>query len=580
MKGCLIFKTKIFHVQRRQFVKSSSGMLMLPWIPELPGALFSSSNNPPLVEQLVRVNDTKVVSRIDNQIDNPGHRWHGGSTNQYGIPNAASSCALITDLSCAYVSPRSMYFQSDSLITPMSEASQFLLNIQYEDGTVDLHTTNFHSPPDTAFRVEPLALSYHLLKDSSQPPEAVLSNLKLFLQRAGEALTVGGIHTPNHRWVVCMALAHIHQLFPDERYLQRIDQWLSEEIDIDQDGQYTEKSSTVYSPLVDRCLITVARLLGKQDLYHPVRKNLEMTLYYIRPNYQVSTEASGRQDRYSIGTVAPYYYPYRYMALKDGNGQFATITRVIEQEPPTAIAHNLIYLLQDPFLLEELPDNKDINTNYARYFEHSGLVRIRRDERDATILAKNPLFFSYFKGTAALTGMRFASAFFGKGQFVSNDLTIEENRYILKQQLVGPYYQPLEKGTFQGSQKDFSEQRTSSREQSEVQHLESVITITEHSGSFTIAVEVKGTDNVPVALELAFREGGELQGVTPVENIKNVYLLTQGSLKYSYEGNTITIGPGRAEHHWTQLRGALPKIAGPSVYLTGYTPLSWQLDIK
>ena len=38
-------------------------------------------------------------------------------------------------------------------------AAGALLELQHADGTIDLHTTNFHSPPDTAFVVEPLRLA-------------------------------------------------------------------------------------------------------------------------------------------------------------------------------------------------------------------------------------------------------------------------------------------------------------------------------------------------------------------------------------------------------------------------------------
>ena len=30
--------------------------------------------------------------------------------------------------------------------------------------------------------------------------------------------------------------------------------------------------------------------------------------------------------------------------------------------------------------------------------------------------------------------------------------------------------------------------------------------------------------------------------------------------------------PAQRKHHWTQLRGALPKLEGDSVYITGFTP--------
>ena len=269
------------------------------------------------------------------------------------------------------------------------------------------------------------------------------------------------------------------------------------------------------------------------------------------------------------------------MALKDQNGRFAHVVKVLENQDLNGISYNLMYLLEDGFLQQQLPQKQSLDTDYTKYFKGSSLVRIRRNDLDATILSDNALFFSYFKGNAALTGMRLASAFFGKGQFKADEMEIDGNVYRLTQYLEGPYYQPLKAGeTFLGSQEDFSKQRASSREQSEVQKLHTTVTITENLGRFDININISGTDNVPVALELAFREGGQMEEVEPVEGVENAYLLPQGSVKYTHNENTITVGPGRAEHKWTQLRGALPKMNGPSVYLTGYTPVNWDMKVR
>jgi hypothetical protein len=135
--------------------------------------------------------------------------------------------------------------------------------------------------------------------------------LDAFMIRAGEALVAGGVHTPTHRWVVAAALARLHALHPEGRYVARVDEWLAETIDIDPDGQFTEKSTSVYSPVVDRALLTIASRLDRPSLRDPVRKNLEMTLHYVHPDGEVVTEASRRQDKYQRGSMGRYYYSYR-----------------------------------------------------------------------------------------------------------------------------------------------------------------------------------------------------------------------------------------------------------------------------
>jgi hypothetical protein len=462
----------------------------------------------------------------------------------------------------------------------MEPTARFLLSVQYQDGNIDLYTTNFHSPPDTAFVVEPLAVAMSELRRSKvEGLEGIKAGLDKFLRAAGRALTVGGIHTPNHRWVVCSALARLNSLYPTPGYVSRIDDWLGEGIDIDDDGQFAERSTSIYSPTCDNGLLTVARLLNRPQLMDPVRRNLAMTLYYMHADGEVATEGSRRQDQYLRGSMAGYHIPYRFFALEERNGKFAAVARMIEEKHGDELSGNLIYFLENPQLRRELPSVESLPDNFVRSFSRSDLVRIRRGIVSATILGANPTFFSFHKGAAALQAVRMAAAFFGKGQFQGVRIEQEGGRWSLKQSLTAPYYQPLP-AEARRPDGDWAKMDKNHRLQSEVQSLESTVVIREENGRFELQIDLGGCDNVPVVVELGFRRGGRLAGVVPVADMEDIHILEKGMGSYTYDGQTIEFGQGGADHRYTQLRGALPRFDAMTVYLTGFTPFRRQLIIK
>ena len=112
-----------------------------------------------------------------------------------------------------------------------------------------------------------------------------------------------------------------------------------------------------------------------------------------------------------------------------------------------------------------------------------------------------------------------------------------------------------------------------------MQRLVSRLVVRESAGAFEIDVDVAGTDRVPLAIELGFRRGGALSGVEPLPGTPDAFLLRGETGEYRLGGEMIRFGPGRAEHTWTDLRGALPKLDALSVYLTGFTPFRATLRI-
>lgn len=560
-------------MKRRKFIKGNLAAITL--LPMASFQLFARNKieKPVWLLEWIKICDQNIPNYKPLKVIDINHKYFGGYMNEAEIPNPHSTSSFVARAATQYSCPESTYFKSNTLLNDIEQAAKCLLKFQHSDGTVDLLETNYHSTPDVAFVLENIVPAYSFIKNTNVDGTGkVLELLKTFLLKAGEALVNGGIHTPNHRWVVSAALTRMNELFPNKLYISRIEQWLAEHIDIDPDGQYTEKSTNTYSPIVNRSLIIMARGLNKPELLESVRKNLLMTLYYVHPNGEVVTEASNRQDKGTISNMNRYYYNYRYMALLDNNGQFTAMAKQIEQtSTPQQLAGYLDYFLEETLLWKNLPESKDLPINYAKNFPYSGVVRIRRGNWDATILSKNASFLTFHKGNAVLQGIRIASSFFGKGQFQSEQITQIDTKWVLQNKLEAPYYQPYTADKVD-SNGDWEKMPREGRTQSEVQTLNYKIEILESNNGLEIEFDISGTENVPVTLELIFRAGGQFVGVEKWAKKENTYLFSSKVGSYTLNNDTIYFENGRIEHKQLLLRGALPATDSPTVYSTGFTP--------
>ncbi len=568
-------------MNRRNFV--AMGATSLCAIPFVGFGSFQQKTaaKPAWLLEWIKIHDQQLPNLKKLKVTDPKHKYVGGYMDDVEIPNPHTTSGFIAKACMLMYCPESSFYQSSEVLKEVEVAVKAMLQFQHSDGTIDLLATNFHSTPDTAFILENIVPAYKFLKQSNtKGSENALELLQKFLKNAGEGLIGGGIHTPNHRWVVSAALTKLNELFPDKRYLNRIDQWLAEHIDLDPDGQYTEKSTNSYSPIVNRSLIIMAKGLDKPELLEPVLKNLEMTLYYVHPNGEVVTEASNRQDKGTIGNMSKYYYCYRFMALQKNNGEMAAMARQIEKtSTKEQLAGYLDYFLEDPTLWRELPTDKALPVSYAKAFPYSGVVRIRRGNWDSTFLSNNTGWLTFHKGNAVLQAMRVASSFFGKGQFQSEKIEKQGDTWVLTKSLEGPYYQPLDKDKI-SPDGDLDKMPRTLRKQSEIQKLETTVKIKEANNGLEIEINMSGTEGVPVSLELIFRAGGTFSGVTKLPTKDNAYLFSGEKGSYTVGSDSINFSLGKIEHKNVQLRGALPAMDAPTVYLTGFTPFRHILKLS
>jgi hypothetical protein len=151
-----------------------------------------------------------------------------------------------------------------------------------------------------------------------------------------------------------------------------------------------------------------------------------------------------------------------------------------------------------------------------------------------------------------------------------------ETRYVFRQSLDAPYYQPLSQPVTYRNWAALRETRT----KTQVCRLEQIATVTELKNGFQVRVQSHGTHGVPLAIEVNFREGGTLEGCRPAPHAEGAWLLEDGFGIYRAGGDAIRFGPGAAPHLLTQLRGAEPKLPGLSVYINGYTPFDHTLRFE
>lgn len=531
---------------------------------------------------------------------------------------ARAAARALRTFTSVYVHEDSAYHHSRDLLGPLGELADVLAAEQYDDGLYDQGAV--HSPPDTAFSVVDLNLAYALLeRDGHRATEGVRRTVAGVLRKAGPGLAHGGVHTANHRWLVCSALARIHGRWPDPAYARRIDVWLAEGIDRLPGGEYSERSPTYSAVVTNPALLTLARHYGRTELYGHVRANLKATLFVIEPNGEVESVHSRRQDQTALRYLPEFWLQYREMAIRDGDGRFAAVAALLHERGTeqtfgeTPLGDRLAEVLDRPELARPLPEAARLPEKFVHHDTDCRLVRVRRGTDTATIfggtdfpekqaissgLSTNPTFFKMRKGAAILDSLRLSPQFFSLGHFRAEGLQRVDGGWRLHAEVRAAFHQPLppqrrradgdyplsNDGRF-WSAMDFAHRPK------EWRTLRTEVLVRQVSGdAWQLDFDVSQSA-VPLALELCFRRGGSLtgDGLTPVAGQADTYQLVSGEAAYTVGDDRIVFGPGNgaggkqppvvdAGERYSWMNGSLTP-DGIRVLITGRSPLRYRLTI-
>ncbi|MEW2611355.1 hypothetical protein AB0937_14380 [Streptomyces sp. NPDC047880] len=475
---------------------------------------------------------------------------------------------------------------------------------------------NVQSPPDSAFTVNDVCDAHVLAAGAGPELRDVTAALAGIARAASGSLLTGGVHTPNHRWELCAALARLHRSFPDDRLRDRVEEWLSEGVDIDAEGLYSERSANYAAHVSNPSLLLLADVLDRADLRDAVERNLAATLDLISPDGTVETVLSRRQDQNRPFPLAPYLPHYRLLAIRTGRGDFSRAARLAAAggiDDPGLLAGTLL----TPDLCRPLPAPAAQTLPRERYLTTARLA-VRASATAHTVvyggsdvpehrrirsgLACNPTFMRLFAGDAVLDAVRLSRGFFDLGPFRAAEVQRPaDHRYRLTETLTAAYYQPLppdlrrddasyrvaDEGRFSAAM-SFAD-----RPRDEISHTTRVEVDLREDGA-DLRIDLSGP-RVPWALELTFRPGGVPEGAAPLGDGR--WCLTAGPVTYRVGDDEIRIeadveaGEPLAGRDRSDLLGYDPgqdytvvggtdATTGNRVYLGGHGPQTLTLALR
>lgn len=307
--------------------------------------------------------------------------WYDGRHTAYTL-------AVLIGVRCW---EREICFDREWLNDSIRRATRFLLRRQHPDGRMDLN--GMYSPNEVGFSMPGLAEGYRRL--SVMPGfEDVCDELRDYLLRGAEAVLMGEAYTANHRWAAaCAPLAAVHSLWPDARYIAKIEDYLADGIDCDADGCWYHERSPNYNAVADEGVILMADFLGRPELLDHVMRNLQFILSCIEPNGEMNASFSHRQDRAAFNRLPISYFVARRMAQRTGDGRFTSLAHDAWRRGGRMSFMPLLFDLDNH--PGPLPEERPVPEVYERFFCEPQLLRVRRHEDSLTLSAdRRDHFFS------------------------------------------------------------------------------------------------------------------------------------------------------------------------------------------
>lgn len=533
---------------------------------------------------------------LRNIIRNPDDPNYGKLLTESGLPEPASSFGYIECAVALYISHDSDYYRNPDVLEFLRLLCIGAEDGLHEDGTDDLLISNFHQPE--YFHTPNICMAYRMIRDlpdKTEEENEIAEQVYRLVERVAQGLLASGFHTPNHRWVHTAALYYAYNTLreKDECLLHRAKQYLAEKIDIDENGEFSERSAGMYSAVSDRALCQIAAEADMPELFELVKRNLLLVSRFIEKGTLIFTQNSRRKDKGEVGSNTLFEFE-RYadiclMAYANTHDSsfLAILKNAIDAKPVGTIIHSPLRLyIRYPELknlsIESFSELPSPEKDFHLFYPKSGIVRTKKNGAIYSLLAKNPDFMHITVGNISIRA-RICSSFFAIAQFVPQSIEkIAEDQYRMSFRTWADYKLPFETPP-EGSENYWSMDYQSRPSISRCEFGYTVdFTFTENG--LNLHIQTHGTEKVPFKLEIAVptdvyvRAGNAMMLATA----GNFLCASEGDVTFSNtEGDAITVKNLFAKHFYHKnMRGSIPSPSDKYLlFLTDFSPVDRTIEI-
>ncbi len=538
-------------------------------------------------QEMLRDMDARLEGVLARQIMEEDDPRYGGFWTESFHVEPRQSGFFLGEMIAAYCTPDSSWYLHPRMEKAIRAVIAYMDAHQRPDGCFDLTPCNYASPPDTAFMVNALLNGWWVLEKCAAPEaDFIRQPVYRLIDSTSRGVAAGGFHTPNHRWAIASCLLCCEKITGNAALGERAREYLREGLDINEDGEFAERSAGNYNQVNDDQMIRLYIATGDSVYLEAAAKNLEMMYCYFDPDHSVFTNNSTRQDLGRKVYSESYYILYLLVGYFLKRPDLGAMAEWIWQDCRRrgSIPSGAEWLLNYPEMdgyAADFPCMKPFE-QVDRLFPDSDIARIRSGRWSCSLL-NGKANCLYFQHGAFSMYMTIYSNLCDRRNFLSDTLERTPTGYRMKAHAAGWYYLPFPEKP--DTSDWWAMDNPNRRPKTEGLPLDTTLDIVKRPGGVDLHIRTQGIDQLPLRMEFSFLPGGYvrtehfLQHTRPGESIN----IMSGTVEACGPGGeTIVIDGAFGAHDFTDRMGGAYPLSDKhyTVYFTAYTPVDKVIRIR